>query len=104
MAQRKASDDEVLAVIVEQTQKQGGTTVRQVAEALGISSSATAWNRIQRLRDRGLVETRPGRWGLRASGAGVAVLKMAPETLRYDLEVRIDPAAAVPVSVVLTQK
>lgn len=101
MAPLSVSDDQLLATIVKLTQEQGATTVRQVAQEVGLASSATAWHRIQRLRERGLVESNPRQRGVRATSVGALMAQATPEVLDYHLQVTIDPSAVDPVSVAL---
>lgn len=101
MAMSKISDDDLLAVIVRLTESQGAATVREVADAAGLSSSSTAWHRIHRLRERGLVEAGQR---VRATGLGVQVSDLSPVELCFELRVTVDPAAGVPVRVSLVEK
>lgn len=101
MAPSKISDDDLLAVITDLTERQGAATVREVAAAAGLSSSATAWRRIQNLKDRGLVEAGQR---IRATGLGVSVSDVSPVELCFELRVVVDPGAADPVRVAVVQK
>lgn len=101
MAVAKISDDDLLGVIVDLTQKQGAATVREVARAAGLSSSATAWRRIQALKDRGLVEAGQR---IRATGLAVPVSDLPPVEMCFELRVVVDPGAVEPVRVAVVRK
>lgn len=101
MVRQKVTDEDLLAVIVRMSETQGAASLREIGREVGITSSSTIWNRVQRLKERGLVEAGPR---VRATGTGAAVSDVRPEILYFDLEVRIDPASADPITVRLVAK
>lgn len=101
MAVAKISDDDLLRIIVDLTQRQGAATVREVAEAAGLRSSSTAWHRIHRLQERGLVEA--GR-RVRATALSVPVSDVTPIEMCFELRVVVDPGAVEPVRVAVLRK